>query len=188
MSKFRITIIFLILMFLFFTFSVFAAQEEPIDLDISKESKEPDKVTNIGGLLFRFFLSFAGVVLLVLFGVKFLLRGADSYTSYGDWIQIIDQMPLGTNKGIYLLEIEGKGYVIGVTDQQINVITTIEKEGRLDELRGLPLKKDKGFGLSKFNLLPGKKKNNFHQSLQQYIKQTQNLYYSQKKGDRNYEE
>ena len=55
-------------------------------------------------------------------------------------VQILDQVTIGNNKGLLLVDIEGKGYILGVSDNGINVISTIEDKERLDELRTLTIK------------------------------------------------
>ncbi|MFZ7104607.1 MAG: FliO/MopB family protein [Peptococcaceae bacterium] len=190
MRKIKILIIMLLILLICTTqlSFAFASSDEKIDLDTVEDNQQLETTTNIGMLLLRYLLSVIGILILTYLGVKFFARSqAYPRPMYGDWIQVIDQMPLGTNKGIYLLEIEGKGYVMGITDQQINVITTIEEEKRLDELRELSVPQGTG-KMPGFSFLKFRKKKNFQSTLQQYLRQTQELYDNQKKGDRNHEE
>lgn len=162
-----------------------ASGDEKLDLENLDEQEALNKNINIGALLLRYLISVIGVLLLTYIGVKFFVKKFEPPTAAGDWVQIIDQMPLGANRGLYLVEIEGKGYVLGVTEQQINIITTIEEEEKLDKLRGLTLT-----NLSKpkfkFNVFKRKKNTDFHDSLQEQIRYTQKLYRRQE-GDRNHE-
>ena len=85
------------------------------------------------------------------------------------------------------MEIEGKGYVLGVTDSQINVLTVIEDEIRLEELRGLALEPvQKTNWRDKLPVFNSKNQRNFHQSLQYNLQKIQNLY-SDKEEDEKYE-
>jgi len=177
----------LVLIFTFVSSCYAASNEEELNLEDFQKEEKLSKTTNIGSLLLRYLLSVVGVLILTYLGVKFFIRRFDaSSTVAGDWVQVLDQMPLGTNKGLFLVDIEGKGYVLGVTDQGINVITTIDKEERLDELRGLSISR---INKPKFNFNFFNKSRNadFHKSLQQHINHTQNLYQGIERG-RKYEE
>lgn len=48
------------------------------------------------------------------------------YSSVGTWINILDQLALGQNKGIFITEIAGKVFVLGVTDHSINKLLEID--------------------------------------------------------------
>jgi len=126
MSKNKLlSIILLIILFcITITTGLTASNQDKLDLDNTEEETEISQSIKIGSLLFRYILSVLGVLILTYFGVKFFVRGTNPQTEYGDWIQILDHMPLGTNRGIYLVEIENKGYVLGITEQQINILTT----------------------------------------------------------------
>lgn len=160
-----------------------AKDSEPLNLNQTTDESELDQSLQMGGLLARYILSVFGILILTYIGVRFFVRQINPVTDYGDWIQILDFMPLGTNKGFYLVEIEGKGYILGITEQQINILTIIENQERLDELRGLTLKKKYSLQ-SKRSFWP-KKRNNFQQTLQKHISQTQDLFSKHKQGDKN---
>lgn len=55
--------------------------------------------------------------------------------SVGQWVNIIDQYPLGHNKGVFLAEIAGKAYILGVTDHNINILGEFEDQERLNEIK-----------------------------------------------------
>ncbi|KJS87507.1 MAG: hypothetical protein JM58_03985 [Peptococcaceae bacterium BICA1-8] len=186
MNKYKLlSIIVLIILFcITITTGFTASNQDKLDLDISQEDTELNQSIKIGSLLFRYIFSVLGVLILTYFGVKLFARGTSPQTEFGGWVQILDHMPLGTNRGIYLVEIENKGYVLGITEQQINVLTTIDDQVRLDELRGTSIKNDHSQKL-RFNFFKPKKKNNFQQSLEHHIKHTQEIYFNNKKGDKN---
>ena len=129
---------------------------------------------NMGWLLFRYILAVMAVLGLTVYGAKFVANKFNPSTATsGNWVQVLDQIALGTNKGLMLVEIEGKGYVLGVSDHSINVISTIEDQERLDELRSLtvkPIKKDL-FSIMKTS----SKKRDFNQSLDKYIERSRTL-------------
>lgn len=55
--------------------------------------------------------------------------------SVGQWVNVIDQYPLGNNKGVFLAEIAGKAYILGVTDHNINILGEFEDQERLIEIK-----------------------------------------------------
>jgi len=186
MSKYKLLsiIVLIIVSCITITNGLTASNQDKLDLDISQEETELNQSIKIGSLLFRYIFSVLGVLILTYFGVKLFARGTSPQTEYGDWVQILDHMPLGTNRGIYLVEIENKGYVLGITEQQINVLTTIDDQVRLDELRGISVKNNYPQKL-KLNIFKPKKNNDFQQSLEHHIKHTQEIYFKNKKGDKN---
>jgi len=188
MNKYKFSLTFLILFFYFLSLgaSFAAGGQDKIDLQNLEGEPELSQPLQTGGLLVRYILSVIGVLILTYLGVKLLVNRTNPLTQYDDWIQVIDYMPLGTNRGFYLVEIEGKGFVLGITEQQINILSVIEDPERLDELRGLSLKRKQP---AKFSFKLGTKKNDsFHQALEMHIKQTQELYHKHKRGDKTYEE
>lgn len=42
------------------------------------------------------------------------------------WIRVLDYQALGTNRGLYLLEIINRVFIVGVSENQINIITEID--------------------------------------------------------------
>lgn len=162
-----------------------ADDSEILNLQETQDSTDLEQPSQMGFLLLRYIFSVLIILILTYLGVKFFVRKINPPTNYGDWIQIIDYMPMGTNKGFYLVEIEGKGYILGITEQQINILTTIESQERLDELRGLSLKK-KYTTQFKRSFWP-KNNKNFYQTMQKHINQTQDLFLKHKRGDKTYE-
>ncbi|MGI6225616.1 MAG: FliO/MopB family protein [Peptococcales bacterium] len=191
MNKFkRFLIAAIIIILFFFTTGECLAESNSQNLDLEvfdQQNPEFNQPLKAGKLLIRYIFSVVGILILTYWGIRVFARKTVPYTEYGDWIQILDYMPLGTNKGFYLVEIEGKGLVLGITDQQINILATIEEQERLDELRGLSLRKKQPAKIS-FNLWRREKGNDFQQTLQEHIKKTKTLYNRHKQGDKLYEE
>jgi len=186
-SKFSVLVLLLLLFLNTFTYNAFAIEEEPLDLEIPEKEGEFSQSLNSGTLLLKYLFSVLGVILITYIGVKFFAQKFKIQTLSGDWIRVLDRFSLDSNKNIYLVEIEGKGYVLGVTDSQINVLTVIEDEIRLEELRGLALEPvQKTNWRDKLPVFNSKNQRNFHQSLQYNLQEIQNLY-SDKEEDEKYE-
>lgn len=77
--------------------------------------------------------------LVIIAGLAFLmvrvLKKNMQPNSAGDWFNIVDQYALGTNKGVYLAEIAGKAYILGVSDQSINILGEFNDRDRLEEIK-----------------------------------------------------
>ena len=53
--------------------------------------------------------------------------------------KILDTLPLGTNRAVYIVEIAGKCLVLGVTDHAINVLQEITDSREIQNLKATPL-------------------------------------------------
>jgi flagellar protein FliO/FliZ len=52
----------------------------------------------------------------------------------GTWIQVVDQIMLGQNRGIVLCEVGEKIYAVGVTDHNITVLFEVDNPKLLEEI------------------------------------------------------
>lgn len=87
--------------------------------------------------MFALFLKLA-VSLVIIVGLSYLtmrlLRKNLRFSSRGENINILDQYSFSLNKGIYITQIAGRIYVLGVTDQNISMITEITDEETVSEI------------------------------------------------------
>lgn len=97
--------------------------------------QDPGQVVapSMGALLLRLILSLAVVVGLAILVIK-LFQKSGAYSRSGRWIRILDQVVIGSNRVLMLVEIAGKIYVIGVTDHNITKLLEIEDPSQLDLL------------------------------------------------------
>lgn len=88
---------------------------------------------SIFSLFFRLLVS-----LLIIGGLAYLmmklLRKNMRVLSRGVSINVLDQFAFSINKGIYITQIAGKVYVLGVTDHNVNLITEITDENVIEEI------------------------------------------------------
>lgn len=84
-------------------------------------------------LFFRLFISLIIIVGLAYLMMKLLRKNMKVLTK-GLNINVLDQYAFSINKGIYITQIAGKVYVLGVTDHNINLITEITDEKVIDEI------------------------------------------------------
>lgn len=89
---------------------------------------------SIFGLMIRLVISVVVIGGLTFVTLKFVRKNLHNQSG-GEFINILDQYALGVNKGIYVAEVADQVLVLGVTDQQINVLSIIQDEQIIEEMR-----------------------------------------------------
>jgi len=92
--------------------------------ELNYQQPEAYPLPGIGSLLLRFVISLAAVIVLAFLVIKFFQRKLFVFRS-GSWIRVLDQVAVGPNKGLLLVEIAGKVYVLGVTEHNITRLLEI---------------------------------------------------------------
>lgn len=85
-------------------------------------------------LFVKLVISLVVIVLLAYFSLKFLRKNMQT-KNIGASIHILDQHAFGLNKGIYVTEIGSKVYVLGVTESNISLVTEINEENVIAQMR-----------------------------------------------------
>lgn len=106
--------------------------DSPLDLPEYNEP-QPIALPGMAGLFFKIVLSLGIIVLLTYWLTRFLNR--QFRTAGSDLIDIVDQLPLGPNRGLYIARIAGKVVVLGVTDHQIIKIMDLDDPALLQRLK-----------------------------------------------------
>jgi len=88
--------------------------------------------------IFSLLVTFAIVIGLAYFAARFLGHKMGNRLSSGRH-RIIATLPLGTNRGVYIVEIAGKFLVLGVTDHGINVLQEITDIGEIEKMKAQPI-------------------------------------------------
>jgi len=119
-----------------------AQQEEKQPVEESESA--PDlRQEGFGGALFRTVISLVVVVGLVYAGMFGLRRFVYRRKSTGALpIRVLGSTLLGPKKGIYLVEVEDRRLVLGVTEASISFLTEL-KSPPPPEFQGSPLKAEK---------------------------------------------
>jgi flagellar biogenesis protein FliO len=170
----------------FFPF-ILTAQSDPSTQEIAK-------LPSVAGLFFRIIISLA-LILLLTYGILKLLKKQQTLEQrQKGWIEIYDYQALGMNRGIYLMQIFSRIYVVGVSEGQINILQEIEPDNtawlELKESMMNPPKPLKG-GLFRMKELwktlgqgPGKDEtNSFQRQLQEQIDRAHRLTREVKRGE-----
>jgi len=110
-----------------------ASSIENKKLDIKYEEPAAVPGTNIAGSLLRLVLSLAFITGTAWVVLRFVGKRVNSRMQ-GDWIQVIDELILGPNKGIILCEVGGRIVAVGVTDHQISTLFEVTDEALVEEM------------------------------------------------------
>ncbi|HHZ17185.1 MAG TPA: flagellar biosynthetic protein FliO [Peptococcaceae bacterium] len=84
------------------------------------------ELPSTGALLFRIVLS----LLIIVFVVYFVLRIINQQQKLRDnqrkWVKILDYQPLGTNRGLYLMELYDITCIVAVSDGEIKILKELD--------------------------------------------------------------
>lgn len=104
---------------------------EQLNSEFNQEQATGDSniVFNIVKLLFIlvFIIALAWLVIKI-------FAGQVNNRKQGNWLQVIDEIILGQNRGILICKINHKVYVLGVTEHQINLLFSIDDPQFLEEI------------------------------------------------------
>lgn len=161
---------------------IFAAQSDPSTQEIAK-------LPSVAGLFFRISISLALILLLTYGLLKLLKKQQTLEQRQKGWIEIYDYQPLGMNRGIYLIEILSRVYVVGVSEGQINILQEIEPENTAwleikENMMNRPEPLKSGlFRIKEFWKTGKNEPNSFERQLREQIDRAQRMYSAVKRGE-----
>lgn len=79
-------------------------------------------------------VTFAVVIALAYFTSRFLGQRMGRFSAAGD-NRVLVSLPLGQNRGVYVVEVAGKFLVLGVTDHSVNFLQEITDPAMIEKLR-----------------------------------------------------
>lgn len=85
-------------------------------------------------LFIKLVVSLAFIVGLTYLTVK-VARRKLTYSSAGEFIRVLDQHAFAMNKGVYITEVAGRVYVLGVTDHNITILSEVDDVQVIADLR-----------------------------------------------------
>ncbi len=107
----------------------FSEVQKAIDSEQTENTRAPSLFLNFVKLIFILVLIIAAAWSIIrLFGNKATSR------LQGTWIQVVDEVMLGQNRGIVLCEVGEKVYAVGVTDHNITVLFEVDNSKLLEEI------------------------------------------------------
>jgi len=113
-------------------------QNEPRESVPEYEYKDPDFNENEISYPFLMLKTIAvlAVIIIVIYIIfRFLLKRGKKLVVDTDIINVISSYQLASNKAIQIVDIAGKILVLGITDSNINLITTIEDKELIDKIK-----------------------------------------------------
>ncbi len=120
------------------------------------EYTEPDFGENRTSYL-MLVLRTVAVLSVIIIGIylifRFLLKNKNRLVADTDMIKVLATYPLATNRLIKVVDIAGKVLILGVTDSNINLITSIEDKEMLDKIKLMSSKQSFERGSFKDQLL-----------------------------------
>lgn len=84
--------------------------------------------------LFTLLITFAVVIGLAYFTSRFFGQRMSRYSGAGD-NRVLASLPLGQNRGVFVVEVAGKFLVLGVTDHSVNFLQEINDPAVIERLR-----------------------------------------------------
>jgi len=125
---------------------------------------------SIGSAIVKMFF-YVGIVILILFmamyGTKFIAKNTRRFIS-SKYMKVIDVLNLGTNAKILIVEMKDNVYIIGVSNNSIELIDKLSKEeiGQLDDFQNQ---------LDKYTSHL-KNKRSLHKNLEKFFNSRDNIY------------
>ena len=111
--------------------SVLAAGRE-LNLDLTEDAQTVPPPSMLG-LFFRLMVSLVIIVGLAYLVMR-LMRKNMRVLSRAENIKVLDHHSFSLNKGVYITQIAGQVYVLGITDHNINLITEITDSETIERL------------------------------------------------------
>lgn len=152
------------------------------------EVQEPLELPSVAGLFFRIIISMFFILLITYAVMRLLKRQNDLQQRQKAWIRVLDYQGLGANRGIYLMEILNRDYLVGVSEGSINILLEIDQDDEywrdikdtLEEGQAeiLPKSIEKLVtdGLGRFKAREGLKGKSFENQLDKQLGRTNRLY------------
>ncbi len=97
-------------------------------------------------LVIRTIAVLAVIVIAIYLVFRFLLKKRHPFIRESEIIKVLASFQIAANKSIQIVEIAEKMLVLGVSDSNINLITTIEEKETIDRIRLLSSKESQGGG------------------------------------------
>jgi flagellar protein FliO/FliZ len=150
----------------------------------------------VAGSLFRIVIVLV-VLVVVIWGVAKVFQNKFTHRVQGKWLQVVDEVTLGNNRGILLCQLGEQVFTLGVTDHQVTFLFSVEDEELLQGVAregaadSLP---EEDFlvppsGIGRLFSRPGKKRTrSFHALLQDSLDRIKPLIHSNEREENDHAE
>lgn len=103
------------------------------DQEMSQQQPQEMKSSNLWLSLFQLLLVL-GIIVAAAWSIIRLFGRQVNAKMQGTWINVVDEVVLGQNRGIMLCEVGGKIYALGVTDKEISLLFEVDNPKLLEEI------------------------------------------------------
>lgn len=148
--------------------------------------QQPIELPSMAGYFIRVFFSLILIIILTYVVIKMIKKQNDIQQRQKEWIKIIDYQALGSNRGIYLVEILAVVYILGVSEGQLSILKEIDPQDdnwlvmreHIEHQETLPMGLDRMLkdGLRRFKSSGGSDTVRFKDQLEQQLNRSQRLY------------
>lgn len=151
-----------------------------VDMDeLNRElERQEEPVRESPNLVWDFIKMFI-VLAIILFSAWFIIRMFSEQLKtkiQGRWLNVVDEIVLGQNKGIILCEVAGRIYAIGVSDHQINLMFEINDPHLIQEISETQLEDKDELPIDKMKKTIGEISNIFKNNFSQNDKAPQKFH------------
>lgn len=176
----------LVLLFAFVS-AVCAADMDGLNKELDKQTETKTKSPSLAVSFLKLIVAL-GLIIGAAWSILYIFSKQMGIKAQGMWINVVDEVMLGQNRGIILCEIGEKLYALGVTDHSINLLFEVNNPKLIEEISQIdynnisPANK-KGYDQikTKFNRLFNKNKTravqnqNFSGLMEEQVKRLQEL-------------
>ncbi|MDD2401312.1 MAG: flagellar biosynthetic protein FliO [Clostridia bacterium] len=118
--------------------------------------KNAVELPSVAGLFFRVILTLLFILFVIYMIIRLINMKQNLKQNQKKWVKIIDYQGLGTNRGLYLMELYDVTCIVSVCEGQISILKEIDKnDDRWQEIEEGINKSDDVFPKGVINLLRG---------------------------------
>jgi len=103
---------------------IFFSMSQAPNPEISNVASYP----SVTALFFRIIITLIFVILVSYLILRLIKRQQNLQDNQKKWVNILDYQSLGTNRGLYLMELTGKHYIVAATEGEISILKEIDSD------------------------------------------------------------
>lgn len=108
-------------------------QSEQQKVDLKYEEPSQTESPSVIWMIVQMLVAL-GLIVLLAWGAIQILGRKMNHRMQGRWIRVLDEVVLGQNRGIVVLEVGGRAFLVGITDHQISMLFEIEDQQLVQDM------------------------------------------------------
>lgn len=108
-------------------------ENRPFPTESINNQDTPKDAPSVGWTVFKLILSLLAIIALTYLIIRVFGKQVNRKFR-GRWLQVLDELIIGPNRGVVLCEIGGRILALGVTDHNINVLFEVSDEHLIKEM------------------------------------------------------